>query len=235
MRLLLAPMTLALLLTAPAPAMAQMTDVAVRAEAAALTRRVEVLEGSRAIRNLQRAFGFYVDRGLWRDAAALFAADGTIEIGADGVYQGPARIEEYLRRLHGGQEGLIYGQLNEWVTLQPALVMADDAQSATARWRDLGMLGQYHQHAEWRDGIYENEYVREGGVWKIKALHLYVNFVAPYAQGWSRLDEGEGLARSQASLDYPPDRPSTAVPAPFPAVQVPPFSAPNPVTGRAVQ
>ena len=231
MRLLLA----AALLAAPIPAAAQMTDAQVRAEAAELTRRVEVLEGSRAIRNLQRAFGFYVDRGLWRDAATLFAADGTIEIGADGVYQGQARIEEYLRRLHGGQEGLIYGQLNEWVTLQPAIVVADDAQSATARWRDLGMLGQYHQHAEWRDGIYENAYVREGGVWKIKALHLYVNFVAPYARGWSRLGEGEGLVRSQASIDYPPDRPSTQVPAPFPAVQVPPFSAPHPVTGRPVQ
>lgn len=231
MRLLLA----AVLLTAPMPACAQMSDAQVRAEAAALTQRVEVLEGSRAIRNLQRAFGFYVDRGLWRDAATLFAADGMIELGADGVYQGPPRIEEYLRRLHGGQEGLIYGQLNEWVTLQPAVVVADDAQSATARWRDLGMLGQYHQHAEWRDGIYENTYVREGGVWKIKVLHLYVNFVAPYAQGWARLDAGEGLARSQASVDYPPDRPSTAAPAPFPAVQVPPFSAPHPVTGRAVQ
>ena len=231
MRLILA----AALLAAPMPAMAQMTDAQVRAEAAALTARVEVLEGNRAIRNLQRAFGYYVDRGLWRDAATLFAADGTIEIGLDGVYQGPERIEEYLRRLHGGQEGLIYGQLNEWVTLQPAIVVADDALTATARWRDLGMLGQYHQHAEWRDGIYENEYVREGGVWKIKSLHLYVNFVAPYREGWARLDPGQGAAVSQASVDFPPDRPSTNVPAPFPAVQVPPFSQPNPVTGRAVQ
>ena len=230
-RLLLA----SLLLAAPLPVQAQMSEAAIRAEAAALTHRVEVLEGTRAIMNLQRAFGFYVDRGLWDQAAALFAADGTIELGADGVYRGPDRIEEYLRRLHGGQEGLIYGQLNEWVTLQPAIVVADDALSATARWRDLGMLGQYHQHAEWRDGIYENAYVREGGVWKISRLHLYVNFVAPYAQGWARLEEGEGLARSQASLDYPPDRPPTASYAPFPAVQIPPFQAAHPVTGRPVQ
>ncbi len=230
-RLVLATTLLAL----PVPAAAQMSDAAIRAEAAELTRRVEVLEGTRAILNLQRAFGFYVDRGLWDQAAALFAADGTIEIGIDGVYQGPARIEDYLRRLHGGQEGLIYGQLNEWVTLQPAIVVAPDARSATARWRDLGMLGQYRSHAEWRDGIYENTYVREGGVWKIKSLHLYVNFVAPYARGWARLQDGEGLARSQASVDFPPDRPPTASYQPFPAVQVPPFRAPHPVTGRAVQ
>jgi SnoaL-like domain len=224
-----------LLLALPLPVQAQMSDAAIRAEAAALTHRVEVLEGTRAIMNLQRAFGFYVDRGLWRDAAQLFAADGSIELGEDGVYLGPDRIEEYLRRLHGGQEGLVYGQLNEWVTLQPAIVVADDALTATARWRDLGMLGQYHQHAEWRDGIYENRYVREGGVWKISTLHLYVNFVAPYAQGWARLEDSEGLARSQASVDYPPDRPSTASYAPFPAVQIPPFQAAHPVTGRPVE
>lgn len=223
------------LIAAPLPAAAQMSEAQVRAEAAELTARVEVLEGTRAILNLQRAFGFYVDRGLWRQAADLFADDGTIEIGIDGVYQGRQRIEEYLRRLHGGQEGLVYGQLNEWVTLQPAIVVADDALTATARWRDLGMLGQYRQRAEWRDGIYENTYVREGGVWKIASLHLHVNFVAPYAQGWARLEEGEGLARSQASVDFPPDRPPSVTYQPFPAVQVPPFSAPHPVTGRAVE
>ena len=97
------------------------------------------------------------------------------------------------------------------------------------------MLGQYRQHAEWRDGIYENTYVREGGVWKLKSLHLYVNFVAPYAQGWARLQGEEGLARSQASVDYPPDRPTSATYQPFPAVQVPPFQASHPVTGRPVE
>jgi hypothetical protein len=213
------------------PAIAQGVD----AELAALTLRVERLEGTRAVKKLQRAFGYYVDRGLWGDAADLFADDGTIEIGADGVYAGKARIREYLRRLHGGQEGLIYGQLNEWVTLQPAIVVADDGLSATARWRDLGMLGQYKQHAEWRDGIYENTYVRENGVWKINSLRLYLNFVAPYERGWARLAPGEGLVQSEASKAFPPDRPASSALAPFPEAQVPPFQAPNPVTGRPVR
>lgn len=213
------------------PAAAQGVD----AEIEALTLRVERLEGTRAVKKLQRAFGYYVDRGLWGHAADLFADDGTIEIGIDGVYVGKARIREYLMRLHGGQEGLIYGQLNEWVTLQPAIVVATDAMSATARWRDLGMTGQYKQHAEWRDGIYENAYVREGGVWKIKSLRLTVNFVTPLERGWARLAPGEGLMQSEASKAFPPDRPSSGVRAPFPAVQVPQFQQPNPVTGRPVR
>jgi len=225
-----ATLVLLALLTA-APARAQGID----AQIDQLTARVERLEAARAVKKLQRAFGYYVDRGLWRDAAGLFADDGTIEIGIDGVYAGKARIEEYLRRLHGGQEGLIYGQLNEWVTLQPAISVAPDGRTATARWRDLGMLGQYKRHAEWRDGIYENSYVREGGVWKIKSLHLYVNFVAPYERGWARLRPGEGLAQSEASQAFPPDRPATSSYRPFPETQLPPFQARNPVTGRPVR
>ena len=218
-------------LAVAAPAQAQSVD----AQIEQLTQRVERLEGTRAVKKLQRAFGFYVDRGLWGEAADLFTDNGTIEIGSDGVYVGKARIREYLMRLHGGQEGLIYGQLNEWVTLQPAIAVAADGMTATARWRDLGMLGQYKSHAEWRDGIYENTYVKEGGVWKIQSLHLYVNFVAPYERGWARLQPGEGLVQSHASQTFPPDRPPSASYQPFPAVQVPPFRAPNPVTGRRVE
>ena len=58
----------------------------------ALTARVEKLEGTRAVKKLQRAFAYYVDRGLWGEAADLFAADGTLEIGLDGVYVGPSDL-----------------------------------------------------------------------------------------------------------------------------------------------
>jgi hypothetical protein len=220
----------ALALAIPAPAFAD-----ANAEIDALTLRVRKLEGVRSVKNLQRAFGYYVDRGLWGEAADLFADDGSVEIGLDGVYVGKARIREYLKRLHGGQEGLVYGQLNEWVTLQPAITMAADGHSATGRWRDLGMLGQYKEHAEWRDGIYENRYDRGAdGIWRIKALHLYVNFVAPYEKGWARLKPGEGLVASEAAKAYPPDRPPSAIYAAFPAPQIPPFQARNPVTGKPV-
>lgn len=233
-RLRLAPaFLLTLALAAPAPA--QTPDARLSAEIDALEARVARLEGHREVRKLQRAFGYYVDRGLWRQAAQLFARQGTLEIGQDGIYVGPARIEAYLRRLHGGQDGLVYGQLNEWITLQPAISVAADGQSARARWRDLGMLGQYKDHAEWRDGIYENGYVVEDGVWKIASLTLTVNFVAPYASGWARLREGNRLEPSAAARAFPPDRPPSRTYAPFPAVGVTPFALPNPVTGRAVE
>lgn len=216
---------------------AQSTNTAskIDSEIDALTLRIESLEGTRAVKKLQRAFGYYIDRGLWGDASDLFSADGSIEIGLDGVYEGNTRIREYLKRLHGNQEGLIYGQLNEWVTLQPAITVAEDGKSATARWRDNGMLGQYKQHAEWRDGIYENTYVKEDGIWKISSLHLYVNFVAPFEDGWARLKPGKGLVRSEASKSFRPDRKSDLKYRAFPETYIPRFQALNPVTGQPVE
>jgi len=214
-------------------AVAQNADI--DSEIATLLKRVEKLEGTRAIKKLQRAFGFYVDRGLWGEATDLFTDDGTIEIGIDSVYVGKPRIQEYLKRLHGGQDGLVYGQLNEWITLQPAVSISEDGNSGTARWRDHAMLSQYKEHAEWRDGIYENTYVKDDGIWKIASLHLYVNFVVPYEKGWARLKPGEGLVQSETSKTFPPDRGPTAEYKPFPDTQVPPFQAPNPVTGKAVK
>ncbi len=221
---------LALCLT-PLPAQSQ---AVLDAEIDALVQRVADLEGARAILNLQRAFGFYVDRGLWGEAADLFTDDGTIEIGLDGVYVGKDRIREYLRLLHGGQEGLIYGQLNEWLTFQPAVHVTADGDAATARWRDHAMLGQYQEWAAWRDGIYENTYVKEDGVWKIRSLHLFVNFVVPYDDGWARLRPGEGLTQSETSRTFPPDRGPSVNYRPFPETQIPPFQALHPVTGQPI-
>ena len=57
---------------------------------------------------MQRASALRRSR-LWNEEADLFSDTGTIEIRYDGVYVGKGRIQEYLKRLHGGQDGLIYG------------------------------------------------------------------------------------------------------------------------------
>ena len=198
------------------------------AEIGRLSAEVDRLEGARAVRKLQRAYGYYVDRGLWDEAADLFADDATLEVGADGVYVGKARIREYLQRQGGGKPGLAYGQLNEHLQLQPEVDVAADGRSAKGRWRDLAMLGHFGTDAFWGDGIDENSYVNEGGVWKIKSLHLFVNFVAPLAGGWSRMTPAPADWRSDTAKAFPPDRPPTVSYRPFPETQVPPFHYGNP-------
>jgi len=192
-----------------------------------LALEVAGLEGARAIKNLQRAYGYYTDVALWNEVAGLFAEDATIELGSDGVYAGNTRIREYLTQLGGGQVGLKWGQIAEHLQLQPVIHVAADGRTATGRWRDLAMLGQYKASAAWGEGIYENTYVKRNGVWLIQSLHLYTNYIAPYESGWARL-QPQSDWRSAVSKSFPPDRPPTKAYSTFPEPFVPPFHYANP-------
>jgi hypothetical protein len=205
------------------------------AEIARLSADVDQLEGARAIRKLQRAYGYYIDRGLWDEAADLFADDGTVEIGMDGIYVGKARIREYLQRLGGGKPGLSYGQLYEHAQLQPEVDVAADGLTAKGRWRELQMTGHFGKDAFWGDAVEENAYVKEGGVWKLKALHVYVSFFAPHVGGWPRLQPAAQDWRSDVAKAYPSDRPPSGRYRPFPDANIAPFHYVNPVTGRVFE
>lgn len=204
--------------------------------AARLKLKAQHREDYQAIIRLQRTYGFYIDKGYWREASSLFAEDATFEHGVDGVYVGRERIHQAIVKLGGGNPGpgLPFGQLHEHFQLQPVITIAPDGQAAQGRWHQLSMTGQYGEHAEWGEGVYENAYVKEGGVWKIAALRYFPNFVAPYEGGWASLEPVEGDWRSPALADFPPDRPPTARYRPFPDIFVPPFHYPHPVTGKAV-
>jgi hypothetical protein len=77
-------------------------------------------------------------------------------------------------------------------------------------------------------GTYENEYVKENGIWKIRALHSYFRMYTPCADGWGRT----ALPITQPEKDLPPDRPPSVVPEHYPSPFIPPFHYRNPATGR---
>ncbi|MEP7246445.1 MAG: nuclear transport factor 2 family protein, partial [Gammaproteobacteria bacterium] len=89
------------------------------------------------LRNLQAAYGYYVDKALWDDVADLFTENGTMELGLNGVYAGKNSIRKYLYSLTGGKPGLRAGELNNHFQLSPVITLAPDGQSAKARWRGL--------------------------------------------------------------------------------------------------
>ena len=200
---------------------------ALAARVAALERRKGLVEDVNAIERLQHAYGYYVDRGLWDEVADLFADDGTIEIGLDGVYVGKARVREYLYALGGGRQGLVDGELNEHLQVMPVITVAPDGRSAKARWRAITLTGELGGEAFWGEGPYENEYVKSDGVWKIRALHWYQALHVPYEGGWQTNPDPTGAKFVSSAL--PPDRPPSVEYQTWPNTYVPPFSFPNPV------
>jgi hypothetical protein len=196
-----------------------------------LQAEADKIEAVSAVRRLQRAYGYYVDKAEWDQVADLFADDGTIEIGLDGVYVGKERIRKYLYALGGGQKGLREGELNEHMQLQPFVTVAADGQSAKARWRAFIMAGQHGKSAVWGEGPYENEYVKQDGVWKIKKLHWYQTFMVPYQGGWAKNKDVTGGIF--VSKELPSDAPPTEKYDVWPGVYIPKFHFENPGKGGA--
>jgi hypothetical protein len=87
--------------------------------------------------------------------------------------------------------------------------------------------GKQGGDAFWGEGPYENEYVKEGGVWKIKTLHWYQALYVPYAGGWQ--NQPDPTLGKRVSAKLPPDKPPSVEYKTWPDTYVPPFSFPNPV------
>ena len=165
---------------------------------AALEQRVGELEDLNAIRRLHWAYGYYIDFNRAEDVVQLFAADGSV-VFLSGEYRGHAGI----RRLYGtwfqnyftkGLDGPVYGFLLDHFQMQDIITVAADRNSAKGRFR-AWLAGGNHKSRDyrpeglpdqfWEGGIYENDYVRVNGVWKIMRLDYIVQWQADYDKGWA--------------------------------------------------
>ena len=108
--------------------------------ATALEQRISVMNAEDEVRNLQNAYGYYMDRKMWDDVTYLFTADGALEVANLGVYDGPKSIRRALER--SGPAGLKHGQLNELMQLDMAVAIEPSGMEARGRGLELGMLGE---------------------------------------------------------------------------------------------
>src|SRR5262245_9870516 len=198
-----------------------------RERAADLARRAQRLDDEQAIENLQKIYGYYVDRRMWDEVADLFAANGTIEMAQMGVYVGKARVRRFLDLL--GPSGIKDGELNDHVQLQVVVDVAPDGRTAKSRSRELDMLGSVGAKGYWSEGVYENTWVKDDGVWKLKDLRYFPTFISDYDLGWAK----DAQPVPTASQTLRPDRPPTSVYAIYPKAHIPPYHYDNPVTGLA--
>jgi hypothetical protein len=220
---------------------------ALSAEVAKLTRRTGLLEDTNAVKSLHYKYGYYIDKCLYREAVELFADSAQVSF-LNGIYKG----KEGARRLYvdwfqkyftNGFNGPIRGLLLDHLMLQDIVDVAPDGLSARGRFRCV-LQGGCHESMRdpianfpqqfWEAGIYENVYVKEAGVWKIKLLNYNMLWQANYAQGWAH--SGVHLAPLTRTFPEDPNGPDELLPeAPktWPETRVVPFHYDHPVTGAA--
>jgi len=176
-------------------------------------------------RNLQRIYGFYVDKQLWREAADLFADDGTLEIGGQGVYRRQvegARIScpDFAGRFDARK-------LFNHIQLQPIIDVAPTGKDRQGRWRFLSNSVNIRNQRPGVPAPMKTNTLR-GHDLENTTLHCLFQFCTPYADGWGK--SASPGARLEKSL--PPDRPPTVAYEPYPATLAAPSTIKNPVTQR---
>jgi hypothetical protein len=195
---------------------------------AALERRIAVMNDEDKVRNLQNAYGYYMDRKMWNDVTDLFTDDGALSIANVGVYDGPKSIRRALER--SGPAGLKHGQLNELMQLDMTVAIEAGGMEARARGLEFGMLGEADKGtAFYTLAIFENRYVKQNGIWRIREMRIFPLMETEYAQGWAKSQ----VVDPAPAKEHAPDRMVLPSDVMAPGA-IPVFFAPNPATGKPV-
>lgn len=198
------------------------------AELAAANQRIGLLEDKNEIERLQYAYGYLLDNRMFRELADLFADEGAwFEIAGRGRYCGKENIHDFLLQvLGGGRWGLIENEVINHVQQQVLITVEEGRTRAQARARAQVQGNSPPDTPTFllADAVYENDYVKEGGRWKIQGARITMTFYVALerARIW--------FAAAPPSEVLPPDQPSE------PAVEglgrpFNPFRWPHPVTG----
>jgi hypothetical protein len=164
---------------------------------ASLQRKIARFNDEDAVRNLQHAYGYYVDRKMWDDVVDLFADDSAVQVDGE-TSRGRAGVRQAME--HMGAAGLRHGELNDRPIFDTIVQVRPDAKEAFSSGIELGMLGDADKGtASWQFAVFRNRFVKEGGIWKFRELRLYPLMTADYFAGWGK--GGLPGARSAPAFD----------------------------------
>lgn len=216
------------------------------ARVAELSNHVGILEDVKAVRALQFAYGYYIDKCLYDETVDLFADDGEVWF-MGGIFKGRAGVHRlYCGRFRanftGGHNGPIHGFLLDHPQLQDIVDVAPDRKTAKGRFRSMMQAGRHESISGagelprqwWEGGVYENEYTKEDGVWKIKRLNYRPVWHATFEDGWAHTPPQYVPFYTETYPTDPlgPDELMDPPPVLWPDMDVLAFHYPHPVTGK---
>jgi hypothetical protein len=142
--------------------------------------QLQTLQDIEDIKRLQCAYGYYLEHWMGQEIIDCFANNmevcGTF---VEGTYKGSEGIRRYF-----GRAKEISPEMHHMVMqVSPVITVSPDGKRAAGRWYGYGTvmmkatkpLNPMYMHV-----IYEMEYIKENGIWKILKLQLCMNYA--YAQ-----------------------------------------------------
>lgn len=191
-------------------------------------KQIQRLEDVEAIKRLQCAYGYYLEHWMGEEIIDCFAknpeASGTF---VEGTYKGPEGIRKYFGRMKEVPPEFLHMVMQ----VSPVITVAEDGKTAYGRWYGYGgILSRATQPLDpaIMAVIYEMDYIKEDGVWKILKLRLLMHYAYPTRTPMPPPD-GKDVPRPRMKLD--PDE-WAEYDTQYPSGYIYPFHFKHPVTGK---
>ena len=199
--------------------------------------KLQTIEDIEQIKKLQRAYGYYLEHWQEDEIVELFShsPDVSLEINDGGLYQGFEAVKNSFNfadhyTAYGGAKKAPPEFLHILIPISGIVDLAPDGKTAKGRWYGFGLVAQKRAgklRAIISCGIWENEYVKEDGIWKILKLFWATTIASPLDEGWVKTPYLGNVPRK----DSPPPGLNTHF-APYPSGYIFPYHYKNPVTGK---
>jgi ketosteroid isomerase-like protein len=196
---------------------------------------LEMAEAFDGAENVSNAYGYYIDQFAWRNTADLFARDGWKELSYIGTFIGKDHVLKSLIQRYGeGGPNDAFQAIHQ--KTQPFVSVYGDGSRAFIRTRLLQFNSSSTGPGSWIGGIYENQVIKEDGVWRIQGMDLDYVWLADYATGWTGIDPDASkrfAPTAEQLAAFGPDAPLRGETfAPYPRIAPMGFHFANPVSGR---
>ncbi|MFC1920169.1 nuclear transport factor 2 family protein [Chloroflexota bacterium] len=197
-----------------------------------LEDRLQAVEDMIQIDKLEKIYGYYLDNQMFQEVIDLFS-DNTesVEVGDRGVFRGKDGVRRFFHDYLGrGGKPREPGDMAFHMQHQGVVDIEPGGKKAKGRWYcTMIQARSVEEGGPTRSvlghGVYENEFVKEDGVWKFSKLFYGLHYRSPIAEGWAETPMiAAGLAPGS-------DAPPTAY-HPYPDIAVVPFHWKHPVTGE---
>ena len=143
-----------------------------------LDAAIRLWQDTEAIKKLRATYCYLADAQRMEEVIALFTQNARLNFG--GVcYEGREGLDAFFLQL-------IPSQLSFSMHMVHNPIIEIDGNHATGKWYfEAPTTFKPDNKAFWLAGVYDEEYVKENGEWKIDSLKAIFNYTAPYEQGWA--------------------------------------------------
>lgn len=213
--------------------MANALDIRVKAlenEIAGLKKQLQTLQDIEDIKRLQCAYGYYLERWMGEEIIDCFSTNPEVSgTFVEGTYKGPEGIRAYFGKNREQPPEF----LHQVMQVSPVITVDDDGLRAKGRWYGYGTIAfrpvEGNIDPNMMSVVYEMEYIKEDGVWKILKLALQLH----YSYNMRRIlgmDKGERTVPA-GTMDLHPDE-WAEYNTSYPSGYIYPFHFLHPVTGK---